>query len=147
MDGWMDGWMNGERELASCVSVAAWPSCHTASEVSWPLLYLLMMTMMTKLQRAVEHKHHDSRRHAGSGIDPTQPDQPRSSPFLIKWGLRLYQSAETFISPLLHHLHLCLTRAWKHFLCCHQFFMRTEALKKKRQVVELFPSPNLSCTR
>lgn len=28
----LDGWMNGERELASCVSVTAWPSCHTASE-------------------------------------------------------------------------------------------------------------------
>lgn len=58
---------------------------------------------MTKLQRAVEHtalsKRHESRRHAGSGIDPTQPDRPRPSPFLIQWGLRLYQSAETFIPP------------------------------------------------
>lgn len=55
---------------------------------------------MTKLQRAVEHtalsKRHESRRHGGSGIDPTQPDQPRPSPFLIQRGLRLYQSAETF---------------------------------------------------
>lgn len=69
---------------------------------SWPLLYTLMMTMMTKLQRAVEHtplsKHHESRRHLGSGIDPTHPDRPRPSPFLIHWGLRLYQSAETLIS-------------------------------------------------